>query len=51
MTEKIKPTARNITISGSTLRPLASSVYNLSKEAEDPPKPADLVEVGVCACA
>lgn len=50
MTEKMKPTAKNITINGSTLKPAASSVYSFNNEAEEPPKPADLVEVGVCAC-
>lgn len=53
MTEKIKPTAKNKTTNGSTLKPWASSVNNFNIVAEEPPAPALLVEVGVAfeACA
>lgn len=46
ITLKMNPTAKNKTTKGSTLKPCASSVYNFSKFALEPPNPADLVEVG-----
>lgn len=47
ITEKIKPTAKNKTTKGSTLKPWASSVNNFIMVDEEPPAPADLVDNGV----
>lgn len=47
ITEKIKPTAKNNTTNGSTLKPCASSVNNFIIVDEEPPNPADLVLNGV----
>lgn len=47
ITEKIKPTAKNKTTKGSTLKPWASSVNNFIIVDEEPPAPADLVDKGV----
>lgn len=46
ITEKMKPTAKNKTTKGSTLKPWASSVNNFNMVALDPPAPAALVESG-----
>lgn len=47
MTEKMKPTDKNKTTNGSTLKPSASSVNNFNIAAEEPPAPADLADGGV----
>jgi hypothetical protein len=46
ITEKMKPTAKNNTTNGSTLKPWASSVNNFIMVDDDPPAPADLVDNG-----
>jgi hypothetical protein len=45
-TLKINPNAITITTTGSTRKPEASSVYSFKIVFEDPPAPADRVEVG-----
>lgn len=50
MTEKMNPTAKNNTTTGSTLNPCASSVNNFIMVAEDPPAPAALAESGIADC-
>lgn len=43
----MKPTAKNNTTKGSTLKPWASSVNNFIIVEEEPPAPADLVDNGI----
>lgn len=50
ITEKMNPTAKNNTTTGSTLKPCASSVNNFIIVAEDPPAPAALAESGIADC-
>lgn len=45
-TEKIKPKAMTITTIGSTRNPDASSVYNFNIVFDEPPAPAERVDVG-----
>lgn len=49
ITEKMKPTAKNKTTKGSTLKPWASSVKSFNIVADEPPAPAALVDKGNCA--
>lgn len=42
----MKPKLRTSTTTGSTLRPGLSSVYSLSMVLEEPPAPAERVELG-----
>jgi len=48
--EAMKESERTRTIKGSTRRPGESSVYSLSMVLEDPPAPAERVELGLATC-
>lgn len=48
-TEKTKAIESTNTTTGSTLRPLLSSVYRRIMVEDDPPAPAALVELGLAA--